>query len=246
MDEDRIFKALSDPSRRQLLDLLFQTAGMTLGQLTAHLSMTRFGCMKHLAVLEEAGLVTWRKEGREKLHFINPMPIQHVYERWVSKYAQPWSAMLSAVQQTFEGSPMTQDFTLETYIRAPRDLLWKAITDGKMTPDYYFGAQLQTDLKPEGRFDYMLPDGTTMLAGKVIEINPPSRLVTSFTPFWGGQEGRTTRVIYELEQQGDVCRLVLTHQGLSEEDSGIRQGWAKISSALKTLLETGKPLPVAA
>jgi DNA-binding transcriptional ArsR family regulator len=138
MDEDRIFKALSDPTRRQLLDLLFQTEGMTLNALTSHLSMSRFGCMKHLDVLEEAGLITSRKQGRERLHFLNPMPIQHVYERWVSKYAQPWSAMLSAVQQTFEGTAMTQDFVLETYIRTSRDALWKAITDGKVTPKLLF------------------------------------------------------------------------------------------------------------
>ncbi len=99
---DEVFKALADPTRRGLLDRLFERDGQTLGELEEDLSMTRFGVMKHLKVLEEAGLLTTRKRGREKLHFLNPVPIRLVYERWVSKYAEPWASALSELKTEIE------------------------------------------------------------------------------------------------------------------------------------------------
>ena len=99
---DEVFKALADPTRRGLLDRLFERDGLTLGELEEGLSMTRFGVMKHLKVLEGAGLLTTRKRGREKLHFLNPVPIRLVYERWVSKYAEPWASALSELKTEIE------------------------------------------------------------------------------------------------------------------------------------------------
>ena len=99
---DAVFKALSDPTRRGLLDELFRLDGQTLGKLERGLPMTRFGVMKHLRVLEEAGLVTTRRRGREKLHFLNPVPIRLVHDRWVSKYAEPWAAGLSELKHDLE------------------------------------------------------------------------------------------------------------------------------------------------
>ena len=99
---DEVFKALADPTRRSLLDELFERDGQTLSELKGRLPMTRFGVMKHLRVLEEAGLVKTRKRGREKLHFLNPVPIRLVHDRWVSKYAQPWTAALSDLKQDLE------------------------------------------------------------------------------------------------------------------------------------------------
>jgi DNA-binding transcriptional ArsR family regulator len=99
---DEVFKALGDPTRRRLLDRLFDQDGQTLSALEARLPMTRFGVMKHLKVLEEANLVVTRKRGREKLHFLNPVPIRLVYERWVSKYAEPWAATLTGIKRELE------------------------------------------------------------------------------------------------------------------------------------------------
>jgi DNA-binding transcriptional ArsR family regulator len=99
---DEVFKALADPTRRGLLDRLFERDGQTLGELESGLSMTRFGVMKHLKVLEEAGLLTTQRRGREKLHFLNPVPIRLVYERWVSKYAEPWASALSELKTEIE------------------------------------------------------------------------------------------------------------------------------------------------
>src|SRR5712691_8519617 len=102
MDMDAVFKALADPTRRSLLDELFKQDGQTLSALELRLPMTRFGVMKHLRVLEEANLVTTRRRGREKLHFLNPVPIRLVRDRWVSKYAEPWAAALSGLKKTIE------------------------------------------------------------------------------------------------------------------------------------------------
>src|SRR4051812_2577938 len=99
---DAVFKALADPTRRGLLDALFESDGQTLGALEERLPMTRFGVMKHLKVLEEAGLVITRKRGREKLHFLNPVPIRLIYDRWVSKYAEPMAAGLTGLKRELE------------------------------------------------------------------------------------------------------------------------------------------------
>ena len=99
---DKVFKALADPTRRSLLDELFREDGQTLSALEARLPMTRIGVMKHLGILEEAGLVTTERRGREKLHFLNPVPIRMVHDRWVSKYAEPWAATLTGLKRQLE------------------------------------------------------------------------------------------------------------------------------------------------
>jgi DNA-binding transcriptional ArsR family regulator len=102
MGVDEVFKALSDPTRRSLLDELFREDGQTLSALEARFDISRFGVMKHLKQLEEAGLVVTRRRGREKLHFLNPVPIRLVHDRWVSKYAEPWTAVLSGHKDTMQ------------------------------------------------------------------------------------------------------------------------------------------------
>jgi len=103
MEDDRVFKALADPSRRHLLDRLFERDGRTLTELTEDLEMTRFGVMKHLQVLEEAGLVVSRKEGRQKLHYLNPVPIQEIHDRWIDKYRSRHASALADIRAELEG-----------------------------------------------------------------------------------------------------------------------------------------------
>src|SRR6476660_6999174 len=107
---DEVFRALADPTRRNLLDELFKADGQTLSALESRLPMTRFGVMKHLKVLEEAGLVVTKKRGREKLHFLNPVPIRLVHDRWVSKYAEPWASGLSELKHDLEEKTMEKVF----------------------------------------------------------------------------------------------------------------------------------------
>src|ERR671935_1604390 len=140
---DAVFRALADPTRRSLLDELFREDGQSLSALERRLPMTRFGVMKHLRVLEDAGLVTTRRRGREKLHFLNPVPIRLVHDRWVSKYAEPWAAGLSALKTTLEEQTMEKVF--EIYIKTTPERLWEAITDSELRQRYNFGVGVESD-----------------------------------------------------------------------------------------------------
>src|SRR3954467_1452861 len=140
---DDVFRALADPTRRSLLDELFREDGQTLGALEERLPMTRFGVMKHLKVLEEAGLVATRKRGREKLHFLNPVPIRLVHDRWVSKYAEPWAAGLGELKRDLEERTMEKVF--EIYIKTTPERLWAAITDPDLRAKYSFGVGVRSD-----------------------------------------------------------------------------------------------------
>src|ERR671933_228959 len=140
---DAVFKALADPTRRDLLDELFRDDGQTLSALEGRLPMTRFGVMKHLRILEEAGLVTTRRRGREKLHFLNPVPIRLVHDRWVSKYAEPWAATLTGLKRRLEDRPMEKVF--EIYIKTTPERLWDAIIDPDLREKYTFGVGVHSD-----------------------------------------------------------------------------------------------------
>src|SRR5437870_4689659 len=147
---DEVFRALADPTRRSLLDELFREDGQTLTALVERFSMTRFGVMKHLRQLEEAGLVVTKKRGREKLHFLNPVPIRLIHDRWVTKFAEPWAAGLSGLKDKLE-HPMEKIF--EIYIRTTPERLWEAITDPDIRSKYNFGTRVSSDWTPGSRFE---------------------------------------------------------------------------------------------
>ena len=142
---DTVFRALADPTRRALLDALFDQDGQTLVALTAPHDMTRIAVAKHLRLLEDAGLVVSRRRGREKLHFLNPVPIRLVHDRWVSKYTEPWAAGLVGLKRELE-QPMEKVF--EIYIRTTPERLWEAITDPAIRAKYHFGAGVESDWTP--------------------------------------------------------------------------------------------------
>ncbi len=240
---DLVFKALADPTRRSLLDELFREDGLTLSELEGRFEMSRFGVMKHLRQLEEAGLVVTRRRGREKLHFLNPVPIRLVHDRWVSKYAEPWAAGLSDLKTRME-SPMEKVF--EIYIRTTPEQLWEAITDSEIRSKYNFGNHVTSDWTTGSRYEItnVRADGP-LGEGENLEVDPPRRLVQSMRAMWSDDaksEG-TSRVTWEIEPVGDSCRLTLTHDelrdGASEELYG---GWPMVLSGLKTWLETGELL----
>jgi len=104
-DDDKVFKALADPTRRFLLDLLFARDGRTLTELESGLEMTRFGVMKHLRILEEANLVVTRRSGREKLHYLNRVPIREIHDRWIDKYTEAPATALVELKKDLEGRP---------------------------------------------------------------------------------------------------------------------------------------------
>lgn len=240
---DAVFRALADPTRRALLDELFRHDGQTLSALEARFEMTRFGVMKHLKVLEEAGLVVTRRRGREKLHFLNPVPIRLVHDRWVSKYAEPWAAGLSDLKTRLE---QTMEKVFEIYIRTTPERLWEAITDSEIRSKYNFGMGCQSDWTEGSPFAMTSPHANAPLGeGINLEVDPPRRLVQSMTALWGEDvkaEG-ATRVTWEIEPVGDSCRLVVTHDQLREgANDQLFGGWPMILSGLKTWLESGELL----
>ena len=238
-----VFKALADPTRRELLDELFRHDGQTLTALEERFDMSRFGVMKHLKVLEEAGLVVTRRRGREKHHFLNPVPIRLVHDRWVSKYAELWAAGLSDLKRRME-TPMEKVF--EIYIRTTPERLWEAITDGDIRSKYQFGNWIRSDWTPGSRFEMGNPKAPDILGeGENLEVDPPRRLVQTMVALWGDDvkaEG-TSRITWEIEPVGDSCRLTVTHDQLREgANSQLYGGWPMILSGLKTWLETGQLL----
>jgi uncharacterized protein YndB with AHSA1/START domain/DNA-binding transcriptional ArsR family regulator len=241
---DTVFRALADPTRRSLLDELFRQDGQTLSALERRFEMSRFGVMKHLRQLEEAGLVVAKRRGREKLHFLNPVPIRLVHDRWVSKYAEPWTAALSGLKNRLE-NPMEKVF--EIYIRTTPERLWEAITDPEIRSKYNFGSSIRSDWTPGSRYEMTAGDGSVLLGeGENLEVDPPRRLVQSATMLWNDDvksEG-TSRITWEIEPIGDdSCRLTVTHDQLREDaNDQLYGGWPMILSGLKTWLETGELL----
>jgi uncharacterized protein YndB with AHSA1/START domain len=241
---DAVFRALADPTRRSLLDRLFKEDGQTLSALEQGLPMTRFGVMKHLRLLEEAGLVTTKRRGREKLHFLNPVPIRLVHDRWVSKYAEPWAAALSGLKKRLEDETMEKVF--EIYIKTTPERLWEAVTDNEMRQKYNFGVGVTSDWKQGSSYEGVHQQaGIAIAEGENLEVDPPRRLVQSFNALWSDDvksEG-TSQVTWEIEQVGDSCQLTVTHDQLREDANGeLYGGWPQILSGLKTLLETGETL----
>src|SRR5258708_1779286 len=169
MAMDDAFKALADPTRRSLRDELFGEDGQTLSALEGRLPMTRFGVMKHLRQLEEAGLVVTRRRGREKLHFLNAVPIRLIHDRWVSKYAEPWTAALSDLKQRLE---KTMEKVFDIYIKTTAERLWQAITNTEMRRKYNFGAVVTSDWTPGSRFEGAV-GGNPIFEGENLEVHPP-------------------------------------------------------------------------
>jgi uncharacterized protein YndB with AHSA1/START domain len=240
---DDVFRALADPTRRSLLDELFREDGQTLTSLESRFDITRFGVMKHLKLLEEAGLVVTRRRGREKLHFLNPVPIRLVHDRWVSKYAEPWASALSDLKTELEA---TMEKVFEIYIRTTPERLWEAITNPEIRAKYNFGAGATSKWTPGARIEMGSPHATGLLGeGEVLEADPPRRLVHTMVALWGEDvklEG-ASRVTWEIQRIEDSCRLTVTHDQMREgANDQLYGGWPMILSGLKTWLETGELL----
>lgn len=240
---DLVFRALADPTRRALLDELFSRDGQTLLALTARYDMTRVAVAKHLKILEDAGLVVSRRRGREKLHYLNPVPIRAVHDRWVSKYTESWVAGLADLKHDLEAG---MEKVFEIYIRTTPERLWEAITDPAIRKKYQFGAAIESDWAVGSTYKLGHPGaGRTLIEGENLVVERPRRLVQTMRALWGDEAERegTSRVTWEIEQVGDSCRLVVIHDQLRDgASSQVYGGWPMILSGLKTWLETGETL----
>ena len=250
---ESVFKALADPSRRKLLDLLFERDGQTLTELAGSLAaMTRFGVMKHLGLLEEAGLVTTRRAGREKLHYLNAVPIRMVHDRWIGKYRRARAAALVDLKLDIEEEMATMDTRpaqiYTVYIRAPREKVWDAITKPEFTHRYFYGGEPASSWKPGDRLLWTEHgSGRELVDGEVIEYSKPRRLVHSWIVKYDEDltaEG-PSRVTWELEETDGVTKLTAIHDDFpagSKVYANVAGGWSYVLSGLKTLVETGSPL----
>ena len=255
---DEVFRALADPSRRQLLDSLNERSGQTLRELCAGLAMARQSVSKHLAVLEAANLVTTVRRGREKLHYLNAVPINQIAERWITQYDRDRARALGDLKQALEESSMDAkpSFVYTTYIKATPERLWQALTDPAFTARYW-GITFDSDWETGSPMTWH-QRGVTMSDPEqvVLESEPYRRLSYTWhtlTPELSDAldlrddvrerivaEPRS-KVTFEIDELGEQVKLTVIHEGFEESSvliTMVSQGWPRVLSDLKTLLET--------
>lgn len=249
---DEVFKAINDPSRRLLLDSLYERDGQTLGELCAYLpEMTRYGVMNHLNILEEAGLVTTLKQGRSKYHYLNPVPIKLVHNRWISRYAEPRVGAITGIKARLETGEQAMDKPVhiyKSYIRASVEAVWAAITNPEQTVQYFYGTAVDSEWEVGSPMTYAYPDGTLASEGHIISIDPPKRLEFTFHALWDEQlkqEG-PAREVWALAEMNGMVELTIELYDVAEDSKTMTEftsGFPYIVAGLKSLLETGEALP---
>ncbi len=249
---DAVFKALADPTRRLLLDRLREHNGQTLGELCDRLDMARQSATQHLDILERANLVIVVRRGRERLHYLNPAPIHEIEERWISGFEKPRLQAISAIKNRAEEYAMTSEptsvptYIYVTYIRAGAEQVWQALTDADLTARYWGHANV-SDWQPGSTWEHRRVDesGLVDIVGRVIEAEPPTRLVITFEEPGDEPSGGPSVVTFLVEPHHDIVRLTVTHENLADQAmlSRISYGWPAVIANLKSLLETGEVLP---
>jgi uncharacterized protein YndB with AHSA1/START domain/DNA-binding transcriptional ArsR family regulator len=260
---DKVFKALADPSRRRLLDRLNAQNGQSLRELCAGLDMARQSVSKHLAILEAANLVTTVRRGRETLHYLNPVPINDIAERWIERYDLERVRALSDLKQTLESSPMDRPaFVYTTYIETTPERLWQALTDPVFTRRYW-GVAFETDWTVGSAITWELRGMTVADPDQIVlEAEPYRRLAYTWltiTPEYAKAAGysdeyfakvaseRRSKVTFDLEPLGRLVKLTIVHDDFdpgSVQLANVSSGWPAVLSSLKTLLETGEALDI--
>ncbi|MDT0380230.1 metalloregulator ArsR/SmtB family transcription factor [Streptomyces sp. DSM 42041] len=266
--DDEVFKALADPGRRRLLDSLNARNGQSLRELCAELDMTRQSVSKHLAVLEDARLITTLRRGREKLHHLDAEPINALAGRWISRYDRERAQALADLKTALEAPGMNRDdtgdaFVYTTYIATTPEKLWQALTDPAFTRRYW-GVEFGTDWKPGSQMTWAERGHATADPEQVVLESEPYRRLSytwhTFTPEWARAVGGTqalerltaeqrSKVTFELTPMDGLVRLTVVHDGF-EPGSTVRgmvqEGWPALLAALKSLLETGDVPPALA
>jgi uncharacterized protein YndB with AHSA1/START domain/DNA-binding transcriptional ArsR family regulator len=244
---EKVFKALADASRRRLLDMLREHNGQTLGELCGGLDMARQSATQHLAVLEAANLISTVRRGREKLHYLNPVPLHEIQERWIDRFERPRLRLLSDVKRQAEEHGMTDrpTFRYVTYIESTPQNVWHALIDADLSGRYW-GHSNVSDWQTGSRWEHRRTDGSGIadVAGTVLEALQPQRLVITFTsPDEPADD--PSRVTFDIEPYGDIVRLTVTHENLADhaEYEASATGWPAVLANLKSILETGHALP---
>ncbi len=262
---DEVFKALSDPSRRRLLDSLNARNGQTLRDLCAGLDMARQSVSKHLALLEAANLVTTVRRGREKLHYLNAEPINEIAERWINRYDQARVSALADLKTALEDTTMERpEFVYTTYITTTPERLWQALTDPAFTSRYW-NLTFETDWQPGSEMVWE-NRGVTIADPEqvVLESDPYRRLSYTWHTFTQEladavgisaerlgkvQAERRSKVTFDLEPVDEKVKLTVVHDDLAAGGitlGMISGGWPQVLSALKTMIETDAVLATTA
>jgi uncharacterized protein YndB with AHSA1/START domain/DNA-binding transcriptional ArsR family regulator len=252
-----VFKALADASRRQVLDILHEQPGATLGQLCESLNMRRQSVSQHIELLEVANLVTTLRVGRRKLHYLNPVPIHEIQARWIWKFEEPRLAAVDAITLRAEEIAMTQrptttipDYVYTTYIHATPEQVWHALTDPELTSRFWGHAQT-SEWVVGSRIDHVRADGTGIsdATGTIVDADQPRRLTFTFDDPHRADDPafEPSTVSFQIDRYHDIVKLTITHSGVrtADEAEALGQGWPTVLSNLKTLLETGDVLPQA-
>jgi uncharacterized protein YndB with AHSA1/START domain/DNA-binding MarR family transcriptional regulator len=258
---DEVFRALADPSRRALLDALHARGGQSLRELGEGLAMTRQAVAKHLAVLEEAGLVVTSRHGREKHHHLNAAPINDVADRWIRRYDRARAEALADLKSALEATEVSDDFVYVTYIRTTPEKLWQALTDPAFIVRYFDGGGPRSDFRVGSPVLWsMTGEEPHDWDQQVLEADPPRRLSYSWHTYqpemqeifgWSDerlaelQQEKRSKVTFDIEEAHGAVKLTVTHDDFvpgSEMKKGVEQGWPGILSNLKSLLETGEPV----
>jgi len=257
---DAVFKALADPSRRRMLDSLNERGGQNLSELCEGLDMARQSVSKHLAVLEAANLVTTVRRGREKLHYLNPAPINEIEQRWINQYDRERVRALGDMKRALEETMENPQFVYTTYIDAAPERVWKGLTDPAFTTRYW-GTELVTDWKKGSPITWHHL-GVTISdpEQRVLESDPYHRLAYTWhtlTPEWAARVGlsdadyskiaaeQRSQVTFEIEPVDEVSKLTVVHEFFDPDSVVVKMvsgGWPRVLSELKTLLETGEEL----
>jgi uncharacterized protein YndB with AHSA1/START domain/DNA-binding transcriptional ArsR family regulator len=247
-DDDVVFKALADPTRRALLDRLRERNGQTLGELCGPLGMARQSATQHLDVLVAANLVTTIRRGRERLHYLNPVPLWDIQERWIEKFERPRMRALSTIKHRAEESPMADrpSYIYVTYIESSAERVWQALTDPEMTAAYWGHSNI-SGWAAGSRWEHRRVDGSGIadVIGTVLEATPPQRLTMTFDAPGDTPPGGPSKVTFDIEPFHEIVRLTVTHENLADGEAlaAISAGWPAVCANLKSLLETGHVLP---
>ncbi|HWF80453.1 MAG TPA: SRPBCC domain-containing protein [Streptosporangiaceae bacterium] len=247
-DDDVVFRALADATRRALLDRLRERNGQTLGELCEPLAMARQSATQHLGVLESANLITTVRRGREKLHYLNPVPLWTITERWIDKFERPRLRTLSAVKHRAEEDIMTNrpNYVYVTYIESSAQRVWEALTDADLTGQYW-GHSNVSDWQAGSDWEHLRVDGSGIadVVGTVLESVPPRRLAMTFDAPGEVPPAGPSKVTFDIEPFHEIVRLTVTHENLADGEAleAVSAGWPAVCANLKSLLETGHVLP---
>jgi uncharacterized protein YndB with AHSA1/START domain/DNA-binding transcriptional ArsR family regulator len=247
-EDDAVFRALADPTRRLLLDRLRERNGQTLGELCAPLAMARQSATQHLGVLEAANLITTVRRRREKLHYLNPVPLWAIQERWIEKFEPSRLRALSAIKRRAEEDAMADrpSYVYVTYIESSPERVWEALTDPELTAQYW-GHTNVSDWEIGSPWEHRRIDGSGVadVAGTVLESEPPRRLAMTFDPPGQAPPEGPSKVTFDIEPYHEIVRLTVTHENLADSGAleAVSAGWPAVCANLKSLLETGHVLP---